>query len=511
MSDNSSNNKRIAKNTLFLYIRTLIVMLVTLFTSRVLLQKIGQSDYGIYNLVGGIVVLFSFLNSAMSTATQRFLNIELGKNDEKQAERVFSMSMNVHVAIALLVLVLAETVGLWFVSTQLNIPEDRYTAVHWVYQFSVLGCCTNIIRIPYNASIIAYEKMSFFAKVSLIEAVLKLLIVYMLMISPMDLLAFYSILMFLVIVAVNLQYYAYCKRNTTTCNYHKYWDTPLFKKLFSFISWSVFGSAANAAANQGVNILYNIFCGVIVNAAMGITNQVFAAVSSFVANYQMAFAPQLVKSYAAKEVDYFINLIIRSSRFSYYLIFIIGLPCIFCCETILSIWLVDVPKYTVEFTQLMIIFCFIESTSGPIWTAIQAIGKIKTYQIIISSIILLNLPLAYVLLKLGYSPVYVILVRVLLNVVAVMARLLYLKTHFDFPTENYVKEVLIHCLLITIPSLPIAYYLSTFINGSVSGIGVFVAILVINTVIVLTLGLQKNERAFIFNKIKAVTQKHNAK
>lgn len=502
-----SNNQRIARNTVFLYFRTLVIMLVSLFTSRVLLRELGETDFGIYNLVGGIVVLFTFLNSAMSTATQRFLNIELGRNNRIGAEHVFCMSMNAHVVIALLVLILAETIGLWFVSTQLNIPSDRYIAMHWVYQFSVIGVCANIIRIPYNAAIIAYEKMGFFAKVSLLEAVLKLSIVYMLIASPIDKLIYYSALMLIVIIITNCQYYIFCRKKTDICEFHRFWDKDLFLQLFNFTSWSVFGSASTAFTSQGINIFYNIFCGVVVNAAMGITNQVFSAVSSFVANYQLAFAPQLTKYYAANDNESFCKLIKQASRFSYYLIFIIGLPCVFCCDIILKLWLVDVPKYTVEFTQLMIIYCLVETTSGPIWTAIQATGKIKNYQILISSIILLNLPLAFLLLKLGFSPVFVVMVRVIINSVAVGARLTYLSKTVVFPTKEYIIDVLLHCFVITCVSVPVCYFMTSLVSGTISGMLVFLGILIVNIFIVLFIGLKKSERLMIRAKIIQIIMK----
>lgn len=506
MTDNSSNNKRIAKNTVFLYFRTLIIMLVTLFTSRVLLQELGETDFGIYNLVGGIVVLFTFLNSALSTATQRFLNIELGRDNNVGANQVFCMSMNAHISIAIIVLVLAETLGLWFVSTKLNIPNDRYVAMHWVYQFSVLGVCANIVRIPYNAAIIAYEKMGFFAKISLLEAILRLVIVYMLLASPIDKLIYYSALMLVVVLFTNFLYFIFCRKYTSVCVYHRFWNKDLFLQLFNFTSWSVFGSASTAFTSQGINILYNIFCGVVVNAAMGITNQVFSAVSSFVANYQLAFAPQLTKYYASNDNESFCKLIKQASRFSYYLIFIIGLPCVFCCDTILKLWLEEVPRYTVEFTQLMIIYCLIETTSGPIWTAIQATGNIKRYQILISSIILVNLPLAYLLLKNGFSPVTVVLVRVLLNAVAVIARLYYLNRVIVFPIKDYVIGVIVHCTVITCISLPICVFMSQLIYNTTSGLLVFFGIFVLNIIIVFFLGLKKNERMMIYEKVKKMSK-----
>lgn len=306
MSDiNISNNKRIAKNTMMLYIRMLLSMIVSLYTSRVVLNILGVEDYGIYNVVGGVVVLFSFLNNAMASATQRFLNFELGRGDVLEVKRIFSISMTSYICIALLVLFLSETVGLWFFNTQLNIPSSRIDAASWVYQMSIFTFCFSILRIPYNASVIAYERMSFFAYISIIEVLMKLLIVYLLVLGSIDKLILYAILIFVVTVLVNAIYQFYCKHMFEICTYSFFWDKILFKKIIGFSGWSLFGSLANMSAQQGVNFLLNIFYGVTVNAAVGIANQVSSAIYAFISNFQTAFNPQLIKSYASGEKEYF--------------------------------------------------------------------------------------------------------------------------------------------------------------------------------------------------------------
>ena len=383
MSSTSENSKRIAKNTAMLYIRMLLIMAVTLYTSRVVLEVLGVEDFGIYNIVGGVVVLFSFINNAMATATQRFLNFELGRNDIKEVGRVFSMSMTAHISIALLVLLLAETIGLWFLLTQMNIPDGRMNAAVWCYQFSILTTCIQIIRVPYNACIIAYERMSFYAYISILEVILKLLIVFLLSIGGFDKLIFYSILMFLVTVAVCYAYKIVCNRNFNISRYSFFWDKILYKKLMSFSGWSLFGSAANVGAQQGSNILLNIFYGVALNTASGISNQVTHALYSFVSNFQMAFNPSLVKNYATQDYSILEKMILASSKFSFFLFFIVSIPLFLYTDFFLSIWLRDVPAYASEFTRLMILFLALDTLAAPFWITVQASGSIKKYQIVV--------------------------------------------------------------------------------------------------------------------------------
>ena len=502
MSSTSENNKRIAKNTAMLYIRMLLIMAVTLYTSRVVLEVLGVEDFGIYNIVGGVVVLFSFINNAMATATQRFLNFELGRNDIKEVGRIFSMSMTAHISIALLVLLLAETIGLWFLLTQMNIPDGRMNAAVWCYQFSILTTCVQIIRVPYNACIIAYERMSFYAYISILEVILKLLIVFLLSIGGFDKLILYSILMFLVTVAVCYAYKIVCNRNFNISRYSFFWDKILYKKLMSFSGWSLFGSAANVGAQQGLNILLNIFCGVTVNAAMGIANQVSHAVYSFVSNFQVAFNPQIVKSYASGDKAYFERLIFQASKFSFFLLFIISLPFLLKCDFVLSVWLKEVPEYAVPFTQLILIFLMIDAISAPLWISVQAMGNIRNYQILMSFLILLNLPLGYLVLYCGLKPESVLVIRVLVNVVTYIVRIGYLKRRIAFPVWQYMKEVLGISLLVAILSTPIPL----FINKLYPSWQGFVITTIVSIFCVLTVtffvGFTKAEKVYVQNIIR---------
>jgi O-antigen/teichoic acid export membrane protein len=504
MSDqNNSNNKRIAKNTLFLYVRTIVIMLVSLYTSRVVLDVLGETDYGIYNVVGGIVVMFSFINYALATATQRFLSFSIGKKDYDEVSRIFSMSLTTYVFTIFVIALLAETLGLWFFYEKMNIPAERITAAAWVYHTSILVFCVKILRVPYHSSIISYERMSFYAYVSIVEAILNLIIVYALIYFNSDYLIEYSILLLVVAILVNICYITYCKRYFTTCNYRFFWDKELFVKLFSFSGWSMLGGVANVASNQGLSIILNIFTNVVVNAAMGIASTVSSAVNTFVSNFQTAFVPQLVKTYSADDHQSFIRLISNSSRFSYYLIFILGVPFIFFCKEILAVWLVEVPGFTLEFTQLLLVYCMIDALSGPLWYSVQATGKIKNYQIVMALLIIINLPIAYFLLKLGYSPVWAVAVRVIINVIAHLARIIYLRFLIDFPYKTYLREVMLNAFLITMIGCPISYYIHTLYKGSfISLVITFILAIILNIIIVVLCGLRQNEKKQIVSYIR---------
>lgn len=461
----SDNNKRIAKNTLYLYLRMFVMMLTALFTSRIVLDVLGAADYGLNNIIGGVVVLFSFLNSALLSATQRFLNFHLGRQDYKQTNVVFCMSMNTYLLLSIVVVVLGETVGLWFVNTQLNIPSERMYAAQWVYQFTLIQFVINLLRVPYNASIIAYEKMNFYAYVSLVEVIAKLLVVYLLYITTFDKLIFYSFLYTIVPLIVAYIYKIYCNRNFETTKYKRNWDKVAFKEMFSFSGWSLFGSLANLAAQQGLNILINIFYGVTVNAAAGIANQISTNVYGFISNFQTAFQPQIVKTYAAKEIDYFHRLVFQTSKFSYFMVLVLVLPILFTIDGILDIWLKEVPKYTAIFCRLILVFLSIEAITAPLWMSVQATGKIRNYQILVASLIFLNFPVAYIVLKLG-MPVYSVwVIRIIVNIVVMIARCIYMKKKLNFPLLSYLKAVIAPILSVTFVAIPIPLILNYMIHG----------------------------------------------
>jgi len=496
----TENIQRITRNTLLLYFRMILTMGVSLYTSRIVLLTLGIDDYGIFNIVGGIVALFSFLNNAMSTATQRFLNFELGGGDDNEVKRVFSMSMTAHISIALLVIVLGESVGLWFLNNHLNIPAERVAAANWVYHFSILTFCIQIIRVPYNASIIAHEKMSFYAYISIAEVLLKLLSVFLLVYFGWDKLKFYSILTFIVILVTLALYKVYCNKVFTTCRYTFFWDAPLYKKLMSFSGWSLFGSIANVSAQQGLNIMLNIFWGVAVNAAMGIATQVSTAVYSFVSNFQTAFNPQIVKSYASNDRNYFMSLIFQSSKFSYFLLFFLALPILICTDFILKVWLQVVPEYSASFCRLIIIYLLIDAISAPLWMSVQATGKIKIYQMLMGSMIFLNLPLAYLILKLGFQPSGVLVVRVLINLMAFCTRILYLRPKIGLPVKRYITDVIVPVTLVTLAAMPLPILVNEYFSSWSGFIGTAVAAVVSTILGVFFIGMKKYEKEF-FNQL----------
>lgn len=496
------NNKRIAKNTLMLYGRMLLGMAVSLYTSRVVLATLGVENFGIYNVVGGVIVLFSFLDSAMSSATQRFLNYEIGRNDVEQTRRVFSMSLTIYLCIAAAVLVLAETVGLWFLNAQLNIPSVRINAANWVYQFSVASAIVGILRVPYNATIIAYEKMSIYAYLSVAEVMLRLGIVFLLVLASMDKLILYSGLLFCLTIIMQLASVTYCRKAFESAQYKLFYDKKLFKELIGFSSWSLFGSVAVICNTQGTNMLLNIFCGVTVNAAMGVANQVNGAVYQFVTNFQTAFNPQIVKYFAAQKKDELMLLVNRASKISFILMLFISLPIIVNINYILALWLKVVPEYAAEFVCLSLGYCLIDSLSLPLYTLVSATGKIKSYQIIVSSVFMLNVPLVYGILYFGYSPVWALVARLCISISLLPIRLLIAKKQAELSIKHYLVEVLIKVTAI----FSIAFFPSWILVSGFSGWSAFLVSSAYSSVVILLGGwylvLNHNERNAILFLLK---------
>ena len=507
MEDNSQNNKRIAKNTLMLYVRMFLIMIVSLYTSRIILQALGIEDFGLYNVVGGVVVLFTFLNNAMVTSTQRFLNYEIGRHNLDEAQKVFSASLNIHTIIAGAFLLLAETVGLWFLNRYIQIPEGREVTANWVYQFSIIVSILNIIRSPYNAVIIAHEHMSFYAYVSIIEIILKLAIVYMVYLFADRLIAYAFMIMIVTLIILGA-YYVFCKKNYAICKYKLEYDRKRYMALASFSGWSLFGSLANIGASQGINIILNMFFGVAVNAAMGIANQVNAAVYQFLSSFQTAFNPQIIKSYAVGDRTYFISLIMNTSRYSFLLLFLLALPIYICCPEILSIWLGAVPEYAVEFCRLMLLFLLIEAVQGPLWVSVQATGKIRNYQILMSILTLLNLPITYVLLVFFENPEIALIVRLTVNLIIAVARVIYLNHLYDFPIGRYLNDVIVKCLIVVTISYPVPYLIHRIMGTTIIDtiVNIFLA-LVCAIVVIALVGLRSNERVLIISKMKQIFYK----
>lgn len=459
-----SNNKRIAKNTLMLYFRMILIMGVTLYTSRVVLNVLGVEDFGIYNVVGGVVAMFSLLTGSLRTAAQRYITYELGKTENQQVERIFSATVTVHVVLALIVLLLAECVGVWFLNTQMNIAPDRMNAANWVFQFSMFAFVVNLLSVPFNAAIIAYEKMSIFAYISILEVSLKLFIVFALQWFGFDKLKLYALLVFIVSGIIQLIYQTYCKRHFSECRFRFRWDKSLFKEMFSFAGWNFIGMGSWVLMTQGVNILLNIFFNVTVNAARGIANQIQTAVTVLITNFMTALNPQITKSYASGDNDYLQMLLCKGARFSFLLMFLLSLPILMETQTVLFIWLKQVPEYTVIFVRLSIIFALIHSLSNTLITAQLATGRIKRYQIIAGGLQMLNFPLSFIALKWGASPVVIYIILILLEICILIARILLLRGMIQFQTMRFVKEVLVKALIVSVLSAIIPFLMIYFMT-----------------------------------------------
>lgn len=479
----------------------LLTMAVSLYTSRIVLNTLGIEDFGIYNVVGGFVAMFGFLNSSMASATQRFLSFEIGRKDIEQTRNVFSMSINIHFIIALVVLLFAETIGLWFLNTQLTIPPERIEAAQWVYQFSILTMIVGIISVPYNAIIIAHERMGVFAGVSIIDVTLKLLIVFMLQWLGFDKLKLYAVLIFAVSLIIRLIYGVYCKRSFKESKFRFYWDPALFKRLLSHVGWMLFGTSTNMLSGQGINVLMNIFFGVTVNAARGVAYTLQGAVNSFVSNFMMAVNPQIIKNYAQENFEQMYNLVFRSSKFSFFLMFYIAFPVLLLTSTILQWWLKIVPDHAVIFSQLIIIDLFFTVLFSPIAAVSQATGRIKPYQLAISIGFLLVFLLTYLFFKLGYPSYSAFIIMIALSFVGLLARLVILKLQISFPIRRYIKEVLLRVLSVAVISTPLPLAVLYYVNGSViQFFSVLIATVISTTIGIWVVGINKAEKVFIISK-----------
>lgn len=456
-----SNNKRIAKNTIYLYVRMIITLVVALYTSRVILKTLGIEDFGIYNVIGGVVVLFSFISVALRVATQRFVSYELGLGAKGNPNRIFCMSLQCLSLIAVLVVALAETVGLWFVNTQLDLPEGRMGVAACIYQITILSFIANLLVVPYQATIIAYEKMSFYAYVSIIDVFLKLGVALIISICTFDKLIVYTLLLFIVNCISLLLSAFYSHRIIKIGSFKIVKDKDLFKQIMGFSGWSMVNGGAVITAQQGGNILLNIFSGVVANGAYGIANQLTNAIYNFVSNFQSAFQPQIVKQYAADEHNGLNLLMNRASVFSYYLLLIIAVPFCVSSEYVLTLWLGEAPQYAAGFCQLMLLYFLIDALEAPLWMLIGATGKMKVYTIWSAAITVLNIPLSWLFLKNGLSVYWVFIVRAGLNYFCGIIRPLYVR-HLvkTFSLREYIKA-LVRPLTVTaiIGAFALLYYL----------------------------------------------------
>ena len=508
----SDNNKRIAKNTLLLYFRMLFMMGISLYTSRVVLNTLGVEDYGIYNVVGGIVAMFGFINGSMSSATQRYITFALGKGDKNRLQTVFSTTLQIHTLIAGIIVLLGETIGLWFLYNKMQIPADRMDAAFWVLQASIMSAIIMIISVPYNADIVAHEKMSAFAYISILEAVLKLLIVYMLVVFSFDKLILYAFLLLAVQVLIRFCYSIYCNRHFEETNYKHVWDKALFKEMTGFAGWSMFGNLSAVLFGQGLNMLLNVFFGPVVNAARGVAVQVQNAIQQFVANFQMALNPQITKTYAKGELGEMHKLMFRSARFSLFLLFFLSLPVLFETNFILTIWLKTVPEHTVVFLRIMICTSLIYTLANPLIIANQATGKVKRYQAICGSILLMILPVSYICLRLGCPAYSVFIVHFMMESLTQLVRMFLLRPLIgikikDYFTHIYEQVMIVIMVSVILPAL--AYFNMDDSVARFFAVG-FLCVISVSTVAYF-FGLSSHERIFVKSKVIALVQKFTRK
>lgn len=503
----SYSSKTIAKNMGFLYIRTIIIILISLYTSRVFLDALGVLEFGIYSAVGGVVGMISFLNSSLSSATSRYLTFELGKGNLKRLKKTFQVSISVHIILIICILLILETIGLWFINNKLNIPDKSITIVNSVYQLSVLSCVFQILVIPFNATIIAHEKLNVFAIIGVMDAVLKLIIAFAIYYSPIDKLLLYSSLLLGITMIDAIVYIGYCKLKFTECSLSLCFDKEILTPMLVYSGWGFYGNFSVVVRNQGLVLLQNSFFGPIVNAATTISNQVMSAIMGFADNFVTAVNPQIVKLYAQEANEDFNNLIIKASKYSFFMLFMISMPVFFEAKFLLNLWLIEVPEWTVIFCQLSIINNWISILYRPILTAISATGYAKRISLTNGSIYLLVLPLSYIFLKAGGSPVFPFILNIILLLIGhTFGTLSIIKIQIPtFSLKEFIKQALVPSLIVmTVSSIP--YFILNRIEEVDFVIRFIISILWV-LLVILFIGLNRNEREQFTLYIKMILLK----
>lgn len=499
----ASANKRLAKNTLLLYIRMILLMLIGLYTSRVTLQLLGVDDYGIFSLVAGVVAMFSLLSSSLTSAISRFITFEIGKGRKDRLSEVFATSVNVLIILAVVIALIMEVVGIWFLNNKLNIPAGRMTAANWAMHCSIVTFCIGLISVPYQACIIAHERMSVYAYLSILEAVLKLLIVYALYLSDFDRLITYSLFLVTVSVLMRIIYGLYSKFTFEEATYRMYYNKRLTKEMLSFSGWTLFGTAAYQLNTQGIAILMNVFFSVAVNAARGLAVSVEGAIHQFVGNFTMSINPQIIKSYAAGDIAYMHTLVCRSAKFSYFLMLIVSLPILFETNIVLKIWLGIVPKYTVVFTRLTLITSMLLVFVNPLVCAVQSTGKIKYYQIVVGLLSMLNFPLSYLAYYFGGEPETTYYIYLVLSVFLIYIRLYIVKRLVSLSIISFIKNVIIPCLIVTLASFIIPMFIYKCMNEGLTRLLIMcTSSILFSLFVIFILGLKRTEKQWIINMIQ---------
>lgn len=487
--------KTIAKNTILLYMRMFVNIVISLYTSRIVLKSLGIDDYGIFNVVGSVVSMFSLISGSLSNSVSRFIAFELGKDCKYRLQNIFSMSVHIHIIMAIIILILVELLGVWFLNTRMNIIQERVTAANFVLQFSMLTFVVNLVSVPYNAVIIAHEKMKAFAYISIAEVFMKLFAAILLIVSPYDKLIVYSISLFCIALLLRSVYIIYCRKSFQECLVIRSWDKSIAREIIQFAGWNIFGVFANLLKYQGVNIVLNVFCGSALNAAQGIANQVNNALQSFSDSFIMAINPPIIKKYACSEMDKCLNLVIIGSRFSFYLMLILAFPILFQTSIILDFWLHEYPLYAVSFIRLILLCSLIDVLSKTIVTAINATGKIKAYQLGISFLLFMNFPLSFICLKIGCSPISIYIIAINISIVSLIYRIYILHKLFNFPFFNLVISIILKPIKIFILSIIIGYVFFNVNNNISEIVNTLIAIIML-LASVYVFGLNRSERIY---------------
>ncbi len=502
------NNKRIAKNTLMLYFRMFLTMGVSLFTSRVVLNVLGVEDYGTYNVVGGVVAMFSLFTGSMSTAISRFLTYEFGKGRTEKLTSVFSTSVNIQICMAIVITVLAEIGGMWFLDNHMNIPEGRMEAAHWVLHFSILTFAFNLISVSYNAAIIAHEHMSAFAYIGILEVVLKLVVVYLLYISPVDKLITYAFMLAAVAFVIRFIYGVYCSRNFEECHYRMVFDGRLLKQMTGFAGWNLLGTGAYLFNTQGVNIITNIFFGVTTNAARGVAGQVEGIIRQFVGSFTTALNPQITKSYAAGDMPYMYTLVCRGAKFSYFLMFIFAVPFMFETETIMYVWLKNYPPEAPLFLRLSMIGVLFDILGNSTANAVWATGRVRRYYIIVGAVGSLVFPISWLCFVLGGEAYVSYIVFMAVYFAVIFVKLYIVRGLINFPVRMFYRDVLLRIALVSVLAavLPAVFYLC--MDDMLSRCFAVCAVSLLSTSgLIYGIGLSQGERAMINGKIRTVLKR----
>ncbi|MBQ0087069.1 MAG: oligosaccharide flippase family protein [Bacteroidales bacterium] len=504
-----SSKQTVAKNTILLYVRTFIVLIISLVTSRILLQSLGVEDYGIYNAVGGFVAMFAVLTGSMSAAISRYITFELGTGNCEKLKQVFSSSVIVQLIFIAVIILVAEAFGIWFLNEKMTIPADRMIAANWVFQCTVVIFCVNLLSVPYNAEIIAHEHMKTYAYVSIVDNVFRLIIAYLIFISPLDKLIFYALLMTALSVGIRVFYQIYCTKRFEECKKISFKiNRSVLKGLVGFASWNMLGEMASIFSHQGISLVLNVFLGPLVNAAYGVANQVNSAVLAFTNNFTTALSPSITKSYAEGSLVYMKNLVLQGARYSYYLLLILVVPLLIETETVLHIWLKDVPAHSVIFVKLMLVYSLISILSQTTIRAVQATGDIKRYQIIISTVSLLSLPLAYILLRFGFAPESALIAVLVVSFCTLIVRLIIVKPMIGISIGEFAENVLLRCVLVSIFAFSAPYALHIIMPKSliVTVIICFVSVLW-TAGMCCFIGMSKAERNTFYSKTISIIKK----